>query len=236
MSVLRLTLHIQHKFNFLNLKNMKKLFFTLSVVLATVCFASAQLFVEGNLGFSTTGGKTTVGSTSTISPSLTSFNLTPSVGYMLSDDFHVGLGLNIGFSKSVTPGTPETTDNTSLFGFAPFARYYAFRVNKFSLYAQGDMVWLFGSETTKVGSTETDGPETTKFGINVTPGISYDLNDNISLMAQANLLRISYMNNSSKTVVGNTTTKTVSNNFNFGADLDNIMNVGAITIGASFKF
>lgn len=197
---------------------------------------NAQLFVGGNFGFSSSGGSNKVGNTTVDAPSIRNFSLSPMVGYYLTPKMAVGVKLNLSTGKAVTPGTPETVDKTNSFGVAPFVRYHAISFNKFSVYAQGGIGISFASSKTTVGNTSTNGPKTTSFGFGVSPGISYELNEHFSLETSINILSLNYSFSTTKEGSGATETVTKRSNFNLGAGLDNVINVGAITIGAIYKF
>ncbi len=209
---------------------MKRIIFTsLLLLFSTGIFA--QLFVGGNLGFSTTGGKIENGNSSIDKTTQTNFSVTPKVGIFLSEKVAIGAMLDFSIQGEKTPGNPEEIDRTTTFGIAPFARYYAFTFNKLSVFAEGSLGFFYGVEKNKVGSTTTTGPKTTTLGLSAHPGISYKLTDNIELNAiiggfNFNLSRVSVKNNN---------TTDVTNNFGFGANLDNIATTGLITIGAIVK-
>ena len=196
----------------------------------------AQLFVGGNFGFSSTGGSDKVGNTTVDAPSTRNFNLSPMAGYYLTPKMAVGVELNFNTGKSVTPGTPEIVDKTNSFGIAPFLRYHAISFNKFSVFAQAGVGFSISSAKTDVGSTSTDGPKNTSFGFGVSPGISYELNERFALETSINILSINYSLSTTKEGSGATEEVTKRSGFNIGAGLDNVVNVGNITIGAIYKF
>jgi hypothetical protein len=90
----------------------------------------------------------------------------------------------------------------------------------------------FSNSSIKTGGSTTDGPKTTKLYLSVYPGLSYDINAKLSLQTTINILSFgySYITTKSGTYTDNTSS------FNAGAGLSNIVSVGAITIGAIYKF
>ncbi|HDP76294.1 MAG TPA: hypothetical protein ENN49_10620 [Bacteroidales bacterium] len=188
----------------------------------------AQIFVGGSVGFNVTGGKTESGNTSTDKVTQTSFSLTPKAGIFLSEKLAVGTMLGFNLQSEKTPGTPEEIDRTITFGLTPFARYYAFSLNKLTVFAQGNLGFSYGVEKNKVGSATTTGPKTTTIGISAFPGISYKLTDKVEL--EAVISGINFTLN--RVSVKHNNTKDITNTFGVGANLDAI----ATTIGAIVKF
>ncbi len=193
---------------------------------------NAQLFVGGNFSVNASGGSFDNGTTKTDKPSSFAFDLSPQIGYFLSDTIAVGFGLDFTYNKSKFPGNPETISRSSSIGFIPFIRYYAIKLNKFSIYGQGNIGLSFSRSSTKEGSTTTDGPKTTSLSINIFPGLAYDLTDKLSLETSLNFLNFGYYNSTTK----EGSIKNHSSSFNFGAGLNNIVQVGNISIGAIYKF
>ena len=216
---------------------MKKLSLLITgLFLLSVNFMNAQLFVGGSISLNSSGGKTEVGSVSSDKTKTTTFTFNPKAGYFLNDKFAAGASLMFYTRTIKAPGTPGTTTKQNTFGIAPFVRYYAVQFNKFSIYGEGSMGVYFGSQKSETGGTTTDGPKSTTFMIAITPALSYELTDKISLEANINLLNISYSVDTEKDELGNgTKTKDVTSNFSFGAGTNNIVNTGAISIGAIFK-
>ena len=193
---------------------------------------NAQFYVGGNFGFTTTGGSVDNGTTNTDRPSSFGFNFAPHVGKFLSESIAVGVGLDYSFNRSKTPGDPEIISRNNSIGLVPFLRYYAIRLDKFSIFGQGSLGLFLSNSSTKTGATTTDGPKVTRLAMNIYPGLAYDLSDRISLETSLNFL--SFGSNNSTTKTGSI--KTHSSSFNFGGGLDNIVNIGAITVGAIYKF
>jgi hypothetical protein len=193
---------------------------------------NAQFFVGGNFSLSTSGGSTDNGTTTTDNPSSFIFNLAPKIGKFLSEKVAVGAALNLTFSRTKTPGINEVISKSSTYGIAPFIRYYALKMDKFSVFAQGNVGLSFSGSSIKVGGTSTDGPKTTNIYLNVTPGLAYDVNEKLSLETSLNILSFGYNN----TTVKNGDVKDKTSSFNFGAGLGNVVSVGSLTIGAIYKF
>ncbi|MBP5137136.1 MAG: hypothetical protein ILP23_07465, partial [Paludibacteraceae bacterium] len=67
-------------------------------------------------------------------------------------------------------------------------------------------------------------------GVNVAPNLTFELNEHWSLETVLNFLSLGY--NLTKDFDLDKTT----NKFGLGVDLDNVATLGAITIGATYKF
>ena len=193
---------------------------------------SAQFFVGGNFGLNTSGGSTDNGTIKTDKPSTISFNFSPRVGEFLYEKLAAGVALNFSLSRTKTPGATETIDKSSTIGLSPFLRYYAIKLDKFSVFGQGNIGFSYSRSTTKVGGTLTNGPITTNLYLNVVPGLAYDLSDKFSLETSINVLNFGYYQTTSK----NGSAKDKTSSFGMGAGLDNIVTVGNISIGAIYKF
>jgi opacity protein-like surface antigen len=90
----------------------------------------------------------------------------------------------------------------------------------------------FSGSTTKSGGLTVDGPKEIRAYLNIYPGLSYDLTDNLSFQTSLNFLSLGY----SYFVSRDGSFKDVTSSFNFGTGLSNILSIGSITIGAIYKF
>lgn len=193
---------------------------------------NAQVFVGGNLGFSLAGGSINNGSTTTDKSSAFNLSLSPFAGKFFTEDVAGGVAINFAYSRDKTPGTPETVNTSSTIGVAPFIRYYALRMDKFSIFGQGNLGFSYSSSKSKSDGVSTDGPGTKVLSINIFPNVAYDLSSRLALETSINVLNIGYSYTSTKN--GNVKDRTSS--FSFGGGLRNIVNIGSITIGAIYKF
>ena len=115
---------------------MKKALLTFGFVLFACVAANSQFFVGGSFGFSSDGGSITTGSSSVDKNKKTSFDFSPKAGFVLNENFYVGAQLL--FNTNKNEAADGNYSKGSSFGFSPFARYYALRMNKFSVYGQGE--------------------------------------------------------------------------------------------------
>jgi hypothetical protein len=99
----------------------KKLFFitltACSILFSSIAFAQrgteSKFYVGGNLGL--------------MFGTYTVIDISPIVGYKVTERFHVGSGLTYTYYKYTEdgpPGTPSTTYSTSIYGGRLFTRYY----------------------------------------------------------------------------------------------------------------
>lgn len=162
---------------------MKRLFFTMLLVNAALITkaqtSAGTIMIGGSVGFNSntqeTAGDDLKSST---------FSISPSAGYFLSDNF--ALGLEFGFSSTKF----SNDDKLTSLNVGPFARYYKFIVEeKFAFY--GEAGFSFGS-----GKYDPDGGNEAKsssFGLNISPGFAYFFSNKWALDFQ--LQGISYSSN-----------------------------------------
>ena len=249
---------------------MKKLFLTLAAV-AAFSFTNAQIFVGGSLGFSTesgsssfTGTNTTGGNTTTTTseqklPTYKEFSFAPKVGYYLNDKLAVGIGFGIDQYREINydlgyaePAKQESEYNSKEVSngylVGAFARYHFAEWNNFSLFGELSAGVMIGNSktVTTFNNEETtfDGPKNFGFGISLTPGIAYKVNDHIQLEATLDVFGLNYTyakkTSTSEyeygtTLVENEYVNTASE-FGFGIDTESLFNVGSLTIGFVYKF
>jgi len=181
---------------------MKKFFITLAFV-AAACFAQAQFFIGGNIGYISNGGtgeqKQGKETTSINLPKTTSFTIAPSVGFMFKEN--MGVGLDIAYTSDKYKYETKLTSYTrkqSGFEFAPYFRFVFGDFSPVKLYVDGRINYGSGSvKITRVDEEDVtrnyDGDKYTTFGIAVVPGIQYNITDNISVNAKVNLLSLGYV-------------------------------------------
>lgn len=138
---------------------MKKLIVSLLFVVAGIGGTRAQsntLLVYGSVGFD---------SRKTGSSTVSSYNISPGVGYQWNDNWTGGLNLNVS-------GAQTTTDKTSAFSVGPFIRYTQPLAGIFAIYGQLNTNYLSG----KVGDTNFSG-----FGATLFPAIGVNLKNSFAL-------------------------------------------------------
>jgi outer membrane protein len=210
---------------------MKRIYIVLSLLFCTTVIINAQFVAGGSIGFSSSGGTTENNGNKTDNTSTSTFTFSPMVGKFFSSNFLGGIKLGISSTHTDKPSA-NTTTSESNFGITPFARYYALRVNKFSIFGQAELGIGFGSDKTKVNGTTTSNPKTSSFSLIAYPGIAYDLTDKVQLEASIGGFNFGFYNQVEKD--DNYTQR--NHNFGFGLDLTDIATTGSINIGAIIKF
>ncbi len=187
--------------------------------------SAGAIYSGGKLGFSSSSGKSTVKTSSTVvetkQPNTTSFEFAPGGGYILSDK--LGVGLNLGFSNSVTKvdstNYSDKTTYSNLF-INPYLRYYMMLDDNFGFTGTFNVRFGTGSsksETKTVSVTTTvEGPKLSNLSIGITPGIIYFPTSKIGL--EANIGFLGFTSNTSKSEGTNITT--TSTNSKFGLNVD----------------
>ena len=208
----------------------KKVSILFVALVATILSGKSQVFVGGNMGFSSDGGKIeTTGSADIVKPSEFSFSFRPFVGYQITDDFSAGvkIGFNTESEKWQVPetsgfGTVERKESDFLWDFGVFGRYSVWQHNKFSVLLEASL-GIGGGTVGKVsGPNPNDGASVFGFSFAVVPGVSYNLNDRLSLETWLNVMRFSFNSTTITTkYTGSTSpteTKDTTNGFNFGVN------------------
>jgi hypothetical protein len=206
---------------------------TFIVLFSFICISlNAQVFVGGGFGFNGSNSITDNGTTTTLEKSDYNFSFLPYAGKFLSEKVAAGVGLEIILSGTRTNSMIETKHRASTVGISPFVRYYAIKWDKFSVYGEGNIGFSFSDSRVETEGSTTDGPKSTSLYLNVYPGLSYDINEKLSLQTSLNVLGLGYSHITTK----DGSSKDVSSGFNIGAGLDDIISVGTLTIGGIYKF
>jgi hypothetical protein len=173
---------------------MKKIIFTLLIGLMSATFVQAQLeqgtkYLGGsfNLGFGSS--KSSADGTSQDGPKTFNFGITPALGYFISDNLSLGLGIGYTMFKETEKGdgvfTPdETTFSQSMIDLSPFVRYYMMPTEKMGFFCQGTIEFGFGNaknEETTGSTTVTDEYKASSFGVGITPGIVIFVSEKVAL-------------------------------------------------------
>lgn len=206
---------------------MKKVFLTLAMV-AFAMAANAQFVVSGQIGFNTTGGNTHYEAIAPLTTAIdvpadktTDFTFSPSIGYMLNDNMQVGLGV-LYYSLSTTNYTNAPyfagneawdLDKQSLFGIAPYFRYYFAEAGNFKFFCEAELAFVVmpkshfhyvNTTPAPVGfDNEGDGNVSGSIiGLSITPGVNYKFNDNFSADCYIDLAGLAFTHTTMKTYAG----------------------------------
>ncbi len=159
----------------------KTLAIVAAVIMAGSAFAQEGTFYLGATGIS--APDITFPGNNSVTPSLftgisyekigdnsvTAFGINPELGYFISNNFAVGLGL--GFTYYSLPAE----NNMMAWGVNPYVRYYAIQIDKFSLYLQGGLSYV-SSKMKDVDAVNT-------FYVGVKPGVAYSVSDRFAINA-----------------------------------------------------
>ncbi|MFV0467703.1 MAG: outer membrane beta-barrel protein [Dysgonomonas sp.] len=165
---------------------MKKLFFTLAVVLGAFSVSNAQevgqIWVGGNVGVWHSSVKD--------GDDFTSYKIIPELGYVVSEN--IGVGLNLGYLHSEGADGFNDLGNVSAnstdadgFTVSPFLRY---------TFLKGDLGGLFfdgGVGYTYLKNNNTD-IKTNAFEVGFRPGVAFKVSDKVSLTGKFGFLGYEY--------------------------------------------
>ena len=161
---------------------MKKIMMTL----AAVCFAAtmnAQVYVGGTLSFKTADVMSGADKEST-----TTFVINPEIGYVLDDNWSVGISLGFGSTNLATSGdvnyggvisipanSGKLSDNYTILTINPYARYTFAKLSMVNFFVDGGINYTsLNNGSHKVNS----------FGVGFQPGVAVNLNENVSFVAK----------------------------------------------------
>ncbi|WP_129714992.1 outer membrane beta-barrel protein [Pedobacter sp. SYP-B3415] len=146
---------------------MKKLLLSLVAVAGLAYGANAQteqgkIILGGNVGFNSTKAEGAPKSN-------VSFQVVPSVGYFIDNNFAIGTGVGYTYSKEIA----ETEDQA--FVVAPFARYYTDLSGQFKFFGQLSVPMAFGSskDVNAAGDVGAKLGTTTNIGVALSPGFAF---------------------------------------------------------------
>jgi len=146
---------------------MKKIFLTLMVMVAAVA-ANAQVWVGGSLGFWNNGDA------EGYEQIKTSLEIAPEIGYDLSEDWSIAIGLEYALAK------PDKGDDVYGIGVNPYVRYNLLKAGNFKFFLDG------GFEIAAIDTGADD--NYSAWGIGIKPGIAYSLNEKFSLVGHLGFL------------------------------------------------
>jgi outer membrane protein len=179
-------------------------------------FAQGNMFLEGNLSFSSSTTTDSFQGTDIEEDKNSSFNFNPKFGYFISDKLALGAELSVGSSKNentdftTSPNVVSETTGSS-FGAGVFARYYFLDLGeRFKTFTEVGLA--FGSETNEFNGTETSSAN--GFGLGVDLGMNYFVTENMAIsFGLSNVL--SYGTATAETPAGDETQVSgLSGNFN----------------------
>ena len=138
-------------------------------------FGQGDLFATGSVGFNSDKMDEAKGS---------NFYFRPEVGYFLTENIALGLGIEFGSAKNDGLDAYSDTYKTNEFSGEVFGRYYFTPANQFSLFAQVGL----GLGNVKMEDGAGNEQKVNAFGINAGLGANYFLTSNWALQANWGLL------------------------------------------------
>lgn len=166
-----------------------KLLLTFTATVFFTALVQAQFTDQGRfmlgsaVGFATNTSKTSFSSqtpgTTDTEPQNTQWNIAPSIGYFLFNNFTLGIGLDYTSSTETRAGEDKTKDSDLLFG--PFARYY-FPFGDKAIFLQGNFGFGNSADNLTIG-TEKQNINTNILAVGAGPGFTIFSNDAIGLEA-----------------------------------------------------
>ncbi|MBN2669897.1 MAG: PorT family protein [Bacteroidales bacterium] len=178
---------------------MKNLFLGLFVAIALGASAqieAGKLIVGGGFNFSTSSEKATAPTAVDIDKTM-NFKLMPEIGFMVSENLAAGLGIGYNYTKYTefdaivtTTGTTDDISKTGMFSFMPFARYYTNTGERAFAFAEFALPIGMGSyKSLKLnnagdGTEDADPFKVSTFGVQLSVGFNYFLNDKCAIEAK----------------------------------------------------
>lgn len=143
---------------------MKKFIATFVIALATIS-ASAQTYLGGSIGFTSTDLKGE-------DKSLTQFTIAPEIGYNLDEQWALGIGVGYSYAKQ------ESSVNT--IAVSPYVRYTVAKAGICSFFIDGE--FTFASMKPEHGDSSTG------WSLGVKPGVRFDITKKIYATASLGFL------------------------------------------------
>lgn len=146
------------------------------------CLFSVGVFSQTGQGAWTVGGLVKFSSSSNSSGTeqkTTSFNLSPSIGYLVADNMEGGLSLGFGRDKYELYGNDN--GSSTIINIQPYFRYYLFTSNeKFAIMFRAAVGYAFIKREAPENSILNDS-NGKSLAVSLSPGFSYFFTDNIGL-------------------------------------------------------
>lgn len=159
---------------------MKKLLVASAIAvfgLSNAQIAKGTTYISGQVGYEGKKDNNTDVSTDT-------FKIIPTVGYFVSNDIAVGLGVGYQNASETTKFTTgEAKESISAFVVEPFVRKYWNLGEKLYFFGQLSVPMAFGTYKEEVTGMDTQKVNANSFGVSIKPGLDYVINKNWSVEA-----------------------------------------------------
>ena len=168
------------------------------------------------------------------------FGIQPIIGYIINDKVSAGVSLTFQTkTENLTYNNIDYIADVNTFGIAPFVRYNFLSFGKFNLNAEATLGYLANSginykyKRSGVTTQVSKGDKTTIIGLSMSPVVSYNLSNKISLNTYLNFFNLSFLSQSTKPDGGE---RINASKFSFGLSGNELFTTGAITVGAVYQF
>lgn len=191
--------------------------------------AKGDLFLGGSLNAAYGTSKAEVAGVDAEGPKTFTFQITPRVGYFLSDKIVAGLDLGFMTNSTNDKSSGQEVKTTAMsYGGGVFARYYIVPTERFALFFEAGVNAMAGNSKVETAGVSVDGPNTFALNAGITPGVAVYVSKRVAL--EANYGFLGYSSVSGKTDNGGVETKT--NQGSFGLNI----NPGTFEFGMSVLF
>ncbi len=202
-----------------------------SVFTSNAQITKGSLMLGGSFGANITMESTNklTGSSDIVNKGYTEWNLSPTIGYFISNGLAMGLSLEVNSIKirTATSGNGRYQKHvmSNNLGVALFARKYKEILKNTYFYTEGSLSYVKGSFTDQQADGLTsfedgDKVDYSNIGVNITPGIAYFISPKLGIdFALNNLLGYNLTTNKIKYQGIDVTNETSFGSFNVGAGL-----------------
>ena len=211
---------------------MKKIIILCILITVTIITANAQLFMEGSVGLNYRDSER--------SASISSFSISPKVGYWLNDNIAIGINpiVSISTYKNMMPYDVFEPDYDSqkdrMWMFSVFGRYKLWGTEKLSLLIETPVGFGISTRKEEINAINTANYSNSLFSIIVNPLASYKLSERFSIVTRCNFLSFGFYSFNDKDK--NTNSKSTNNQFSFNAQSSFFDSLGNISIGFIYNF
>lgn len=181
-------------------------------------------YIGGNVGFSSSKQKTTLGGVSSNDGKVTAWSFSPEIGTFLTNNWQLGLGVTLSGSKNDPQQMNSTVTKSTNYGGTLYTRYF-FGSGAFRPFVGANATVLPGTGSNTTGSVETK-YTTLNWGINANAGFGYALSKKVTAVGSFGMLGFSQQVLKEKVTGDKQTTST------FGIDANSLGN--RFTIGVYF--
>ena len=159
---------------------MKKLLVASAIALfglSNAQIAKGTTYISGQVGYEGVKNNNTEVNNDT-------FSIVPTVGYFVSNDVAVGLGIGYATTSTKAPTLAgEAKNSTSAIVVEPFVRKYWNLGEKLYFFGQLSVPMAWGNDKAELSGTEVSKDKFSSYGVVIKPGLDYVINKNWSVEA-----------------------------------------------------